>query len=81
MMSKVFTSLLSIIGKHRFSLVFILVLTAFTGFHDKTSRLLQGFDTYGCVYPNPGTTLVLPEIESPWQCNSLKSKFRRNKKW
>lgn len=81
LMSKVFASLLSTVGKHRFSLEFILVLTAFTGFHKESSRLLQGFDTYGYVYPNRGTMLVLPKTECPWQCNSLKSKFGRNDKW
>lgn len=54
---------------------------AFTGFHKESSRLLQGFDTYGYVYPNRGTMLVLPKTECPWQCNSLKSKFGRNDKW
>lgn len=81
LMSKAFTSLLSIIGKHQFSLVLITGLTVCTGFHKESSRLLQGFDTYGCAHPNVSTTPVLPKIECPWQCNSFKSKFGRNDKW
>lgn len=59
---------------------YVILITAFKWFHMESSRLLQGFDTYRCLFPNPDPTFILPKIKCLWQSNSIKGTFGRNNK-